>query len=209
MKAARRVKILGTGSFVPEKRLTNDELSRMVDTNDQWITERTGIQERRIAAEGMASSDLAVEAARRALQAAELRPEDLDMIVFATSSPDRVVPASAVYLQKKIGAFNAGAVDNLAACSGFVYALSSGWGLVANGQSNRCLVVGSEVLSRITNYLDRTTCVLFGDGAGAVVLAPSEDSGEILYSKLGADGRLEHLIIAPAGGTAMMPTADR
>lgn len=209
MRSARRVKILGTGSFAPEKRLTNDDLSRIVDTSDAWITERTGIKERRIAADDVAVSDLALEASRRALEAAELRPEDLDMIVFATSTPDRVVPASAVYLQKKLGAHNAGAVDNLAACAGFAYALANGWALVANGQSNRCLVVGAETLSKVTDYRDRSTCILFGDAAGAVVLAPSEDESDILYAKTGADGRLEHLIIAPAGGSAMMPTPER
>lgn len=209
MKPARRVKILGTGSYAPERVLTNDDLSRMVDTNDQWITERSGIKTRRIAPETAATSDLALEASKRALAAAELRPEDLDMIVFATSSPDRVVPASAVYLQQKLGAFHAGAVDNLAACSGFVYAFQNGTALVASGLSKRCLVIGAEILSKITDYTDRTTCVLFGDGAGAVVLAPSEDASEVLYSKMGADGRLEGLIIVPAGGTAMLPTAER
>ncbi len=208
MTALRRVRVLGTGSHAPDRRLTNDELSRIVQTSDQWIVERTGIKERRIAAPEEAVSDLALVAARRALEAAELRPEDVDMIVFATSTPDRVVPASAVYLQKKLGAFNAGAVDNLAACSGFVYAFATGSALVAAGRSQRCLVVGSEILSKFTDYQDRTTCILFGDGAGAVVLAPSEDSSDVLFAKVGADGRMEDLIIALAGGTARMVTPE-
>ena len=209
MRTAFPVKILGTGSYAPSKILTNDDLSRMVDTNDEWITSRTGIKQRHIAAPEMASSDLAVHASKAALDSAGVTPEEIDMIVFATSSPDRVVPASAVYLQKKLGCVNAGAVDNLAACAGFVYAFSNAWALVANGQSKRCLVLGSEVLSKVTNYEDRATCIIFGDASGAMVLGPSEDESDILYAKMGADGRLDDLIIAPAGGTAMMPTPDR
>ncbi len=209
MRTALPVKILGTGSYAPPKTLTNDDISKLVDTNDEWITARTGIKQRHIADEECAASDLAVHAARAALESAGVKPEEIDMIVFATSSPDRVVPASAVYLQKKLGCVNAGAVDNLVACAGFAYAFSNAWALVANGQSKRCLVLGAEVLSKVTNYQDRVTCILFGDAAGAMVLAPSEDESDILYAKMGADGRLENLIIAPAGGTAMMPTADR
>ncbi|MBI2900146.1 MAG: ketoacyl-ACP synthase III [Planctomycetes bacterium] len=208
MRGGRGVKVLGTGSFAPERRLTNDDLSRMVDTSDAWIVERTGVRERRIAAAETTASDLASEAAKRALEAAELGPEDLDMIVFATSSPDRIVPASAVYLQKKLGAFNAGAVDNLAACSGFVYAFTSGASMVASGTSERCLVVGGEVLSKITDYQDRTTCILMGDAAGAVVLGPSEDGSDVLYAKMRADGRLEDFIIVPASGYATPPTDE-
>lgn len=208
MRALRPVKILGTGSYTPPKRLTNADFEKIVDTNDEWITSRSGIKERRIAAPDVAASDLALEAAKHALEAAELGPLDLDLIVFGTSNPDRVVPASAVYLQRKLGAFNAGAVDNLAACSGFVYALTNGWSMVRSGLSQRCLVVGAEVLSKITDYKDRSTCILFGDAAGAVVLAPSEDSSDILYSKLGADGRLSDLIIIPAGGSAQMVTHE-
>jgi 3-oxoacyl-[acyl-carrier-protein] synthase-3 len=203
-----RVRIVSTGMWVPDRVLTNAELERMVDTSDEWITTRTGIKERRIAEAHVTPSDLALEASKRALEAAELRPEDLDLIVFATSSPDRVVPASAVYLQKKLGAFNAGCVDNLAACSGFVYAFQAGVAQVASGLSNRCLVIGAETLSKITNYQDRTTCVIFGDGAGAVVLGPTEDGSDVLYSKMGSDGRMEDLIIVPAGGSAMPPTAE-
>jgi 3-oxoacyl-[acyl-carrier-protein] synthase-3 len=209
MRKALPVKILGTGSYAPPKTITNDDLSKRVDTNDEWIMARTGIKQRHVAEKDLAASDMAVHAARAALEAAEVKPEEIDMIVFATSSPDRVVPASAVYLQEKLGCVNAGAVDNLAACAGFVYALSNGWALVANGQSKRCLVLGAEVLSKITNYDDRATCILFGDASGAMVLAPSDDESDILYAKMGADGRLADLIIAPAGGTAMMPTPER
>jgi 3-oxoacyl-[acyl-carrier-protein] synthase-3 len=204
------VRIAGTGSFAPERRLTNDDLSRMVDTSDQWITERTGIKERRIAADDVATSDLAAEAARRALAAAGRRPEDLELIVCGTSTPDRVVPSTAPYVQAKIGAWNAGATDMLAACSGFVYSLSCGWHYVQGGQVKNCLVVGAEKLTAITNWKDRSTCVLFGDAAGAVLLERDpEGKSDILYAKLGADGRGAPHIIVPAGGTAMAPTPER
>ena len=203
-----RVRIAGTGSFVPERVLTNEDLSKMVDTNDQWILERTGIRERRIAANGTSPSDLGAEAARRAMDAAGVTPEEIDLIVTATSCPDRLLPSTACYIQRKVGCFNAGAVDMLAACTGFIYALSNGWRHVATGDYRNVLVVGAETLSRITNYEDRSTCVIFGDAGGAAVLQPSNDGSDILYSKLGADGRLDDLIIVPAGGATEPATAD-
>jgi len=210
MRTIQKVRIAGTGSYVPDRVLDNAYFAKIVDTNDAWILDRTGIRQRRISAEDQSTSDLAAEAGKRALAAAGRTPEDVEFVIVATSSPDRVVPGTAAYVQKKIGCFNSGAVDNIAACSGFVYALSSGWNYVANGQVKNCLVIGAEQLTRITNYDDRATCILFGDAAGALLLERSaEGESDILYSKLGADGRGEHLIIVPAGGTAMPVTPER
>lgn len=203
-----RVRIAGIGSHAPEKVLTNHDLAKMVDTNDEWITQRTGIKERRIAADGECSSDLGAVAARAALKDAGVTPEDVDLIYYATSTPDRIVPSTSAYLQEKIGAFNAGAVDMIAACSGFMYALNAGWHAVAMEQSKCCLILGSEVLTRLVNWKDRSTCIIFGDAAGAAVLTPSDDESDILYSRMGCDGRLADLIITPAGGSAMMPTPE-
>jgi len=203
-----RVKILGTGSYAPEKILTNAELEKRIETSDEWIAERTGIRSRRIAADGQPTSDLAARAARRALEASGTRPEDVDTLIVATSSPDRVVPPTAVYVQKELGCWNAGCSDLIAACSGFTYALHAARGLVSGGQSKRCLIVGAEELSRLTNYADRGTCILFGDGAGAAVVGPSDDASDILYTKMGCDGRLEKLIITPVGISATPPTPE-
>jgi 3-oxoacyl-[acyl-carrier-protein] synthase-3 len=196
-----RVKILGTGSYAPPRVITNHDLARMVDTNDEWITERTGIKQRHAAEPGVPTSAIAAIAARKALEAAKVLPEEIDTIVVATSSPDRIVPPTAVYVQKELGCWNAGCYDLVAACTGFAYGLSSGRAYISSGQSKRCLVIGAEELSKITNYNDRTTCILFGDGAGAVVLGPSDDESDILYSRMGCDGRTADLIITPAGGT--------
>ena len=203
-----KVKVLGTGSFAPEQILDNAYFEKTVDTNDAWIVERTGIRARRKAEEGVTTSDIAAEASRRALDAAGVKPEDVDCILLATSSPDRIVPATAVYVQEKIGAWNAAASDMIAACSGFAYALSAGRGLVVSGQSKRCLVIGAELLSHITDYKDRGTCIIFGDGAGAVLLGPSDGESDILFSKMGSDGRMADYIIVPSGGTAMPTTAE-
>jgi 3-oxoacyl-[acyl-carrier-protein] synthase-3 len=202
-----RVKILGTGSYAPPRTISNEDLAKIVDTNDAWITERTGIKRRHAVDPGMTTSDLAAEAGRRALQAAGVPPERVDTIVVATSSPDRIIPPTAVYVQEKLGCWNAGCYDLVAACTGFAYGLSSGRAYISSGQSKCCLVIGAEALTRITNYQDRTTCILFGDGAGAVVLGPSDDESDILYSRMGSDGRLADLIIAPALGTAAPLTA--
>ncbi len=203
-----KVKILGTGAYAPEKVLDNAYFEKIVETSDAWIVERSGIRQRRVAAPGQATSDLAAEAARRALEASGTRPEEVDTLLVATSSPDRIVPPTAVYVQKALGCWNAGASDLIAACSGFAYGLAFARALVASGQSRRCLLIGAEELSRITNYKDRTTCVLFGDGAGAAVLGPSDDDSDILYARTGADGRLEDLIIVPTGGTATPTTPE-
>ncbi len=204
-----RVKVLGTGAYAPEKTLSNAELEKRVETTDAWILERTGIRSRQIAADGQPTSDLAVRAARLALDASGTRPEEIDTLIVATSSPDRIVPPTAVYVQKALGCWNAGCSDLIAACSGFTYALHHARALILSGQSMRCLLIGAEELSRITNYADRGTCILFGDGAGAAVVGPSDGGGsDILYTKMGCDGRLEDLIITPVGTTAMPPTPE-
>ncbi|HLY73245.1 MAG TPA: beta-ketoacyl-ACP synthase III [Planctomycetota bacterium] len=203
-----RVKILGTGSYAPPRVITNKDLERLVDTNDQWIVERTGIKQRHAADPGVPTSQIAALAAKKALEMARVSPEEIDTIIVATSSPDRIVPPTAVYVQSLLGCWNAGCYDLVAACTGFAYGLSSGRAYISSGQSKRCLVIGAEELSKITDYKDRTTCILFGDGAGAVVLGPSDGDSDILYSKMGCDGRTADLIITPGGGTDQPLTAE-
>jgi len=203
-----KVKVLATGAYAPEKVLDNASLEKMVETSDSWITERTGIRERRIARPDQPTSDLAAEAGRRALQASGTAPEEIDTIIVATSSPDRVIPPTSAVVQAKLGCRNAACSDLVAACSGFLYGLSAAAGLVISGQSRRCLLMGAEELSRLTNYRDRTTCILFGDAAGAAVIGPSDGASEILYSKMGCDGRMAPLILTPAGITASPPTPE-
>jgi len=203
-----KVKILATGAYAPEKILSNADLEKLVETSDDWITERTGIKARHVAAPGQATSDLAARAAKIALADAGVRPEDVDTLIVATSSPDRLVPPCSSVVQKLVGCFDAACSDLVAACSGFTYALHQARGLVASGLSKRCLVVGAEELSRVTNYKDRQTCILFGDGAGAAVLGPSDGESDILYSRMGCDGRLDHLITTPCFGTAQIPNAE-
>jgi len=194
------VRILSTGVYLPEKRLTNADLEKMVDTTDKWIVERTGILERRIAAEEDATSDLATRAGKSALERAGLEPGALDLIVLATISPDMLCPATACFVQRNLGAANAAAFDISAACSGFVYALSMGANAIRAGQAKHVLVIGAETMSRFTDWEDRNTCVLFGDGAGAAILAPS-DEPSLLFESLGADGTLADLIETPGGGS--------
>lgn len=198
-------RITGTGSFLPEKRLTNADLEKIVDTNDQWIVERTGIKSRAIAADGINTSDLALEASKRALQAANLSAKDLDMILVATVSPDQPMPNTACVLQHKLGAGHCMAVDISAACTGFVYGLSIADQFIRSGTYKNILVVGAEVLHRYVNYKDRETCILFGDGAGACVLsrANDEESSEIYSVHLHADGAISDLFVLPAGGSAI------
>jgi 3-oxoacyl-[acyl-carrier-protein] synthase-3 len=180
--------------------VTNAEFEKLVDTSDEWIRERTGIRERHIAAPGETTSDLAVEAARNALDAAGIAPEQLDLIVCATLTADTPIPSAAVWVQRKLG-IGAPAFDVNAACAGFSYALSTGTAFIESGQAETVLVIGAEVLSSVMDYTDRTTCILFGDGAGAVVLRPWESPG-VLGSVLGADGRAAEILIIPAGGSA-------
>ena len=203
-----KVKVLGTGSHVPEKILSNAELEKLVDTEDSWIVERTGIRTRHVVVPGENTSDLAAKAAERALEAAGVKAAEIDTLILATSTPDRVIPPASVYVQKQLGCWDAAVSDLTAACSGFTYALTQGRALVSSGQSKRCLLVGAETLTRVTNYKDRGTCVLFGDGAGAVVLGPSDGESDILYTKMGCDGRLEDLITTPTFGTALPTTAE-
>ncbi|MBF0421948.1 MAG: ketoacyl-ACP synthase III [Magnetococcales bacterium] len=198
-----RARIIGTGSFLPEKRMTNDELAKIVDTSEEWISSRTGILERRIAAEGEVTSDLAAAAGLKALAAAGCAPEDLDLIICATSTPDLVFPATATIVQRKIGAqkAKAPAFDIQAVCTGFVYALGIADQFVRSGMSKKVLVIGAETFSRIVDWEDRTTCILFGDGAGAVILdsAPGGSTQGILSTHMHADGSHVELLRVTGG----------
>jgi 3-oxoacyl-[acyl-carrier-protein] synthase III len=189
-------KIIGTGSYLPAKVVTNYDLEKVVDTTHDWIFSRSGIAERHVAAEGELSSDLALQASSRALEAAGLTATDIDLIIVATTTPDHIFPSTACVLQDKLGNKNAIAFDIQAVCSGFIYALNTADLYIRGGQARNVLVVGAEVLSRILNWEDRTTCVLFGDGAGAVVLQRSETPG-ILSCKLHADGSQRCMLSAP------------
>jgi 3-oxoacyl-[acyl-carrier-protein] synthase-3 len=202
------VAIMGTGAAVPRTCLTNSELERMVDTSDEWIVTRTGIRERRLAAAEEATSDLATAAAERALDDAGVRPQELDLVIVATVVPDMPFPATACLVQKNLGAIRAAAFDLEAACSGFIYALTVGAQFVATGTYQRVLVVGAEVLSRIVNWQDRSTCVLLGDGAGAVVLGPGNGRRTLLSTYLGADGNGADLLKQPAGGSRLPASRD-
>ncbi|MFY9317248.1 MAG: beta-ketoacyl-ACP synthase III [Burkholderiales bacterium] len=198
-------RIVGTGSYLPPTVLTNDELSRRVDTSDAWIQERTGIRQRHIADKSQASSDLALEASRRALEAAGVTAAGIDLIIVATSTPDYIFPSTACLLQAKLGVKGCAAFDMQAVCSGFVYALATADSLMKNGIYSKALVVGAEVFSRILDWNDRATCVLFGDGAGAVVLAAGDKPG-LHASALHADGSLAGILSVPGnvcGGSIM------
>ena len=189
-------KIISTGSYLPEKILTNDDLSKIVDTSDEWIRTRSGIRARHIAADNEETSDLALVSAQRALEAAGLTALDIDLLIVATTTPDVIFPSTACIVQDKLGAKNAVAFDIQAVCSGFVYALSIVDKMVATGAYKNALVIGAEIYSRILNWQDRTTCVLFGDGAGAVVLTRSEAPG-ILATKLYSDGSRRAILNVP------------
>lgn len=191
-------KILGTGSYLPERVLTNTELEAMVETSDEWIRERTGIEKRHIAADDQTTCDLAEPAARRAIEAAGLQADDIDLIVLATTTPDQIFPSTACRLQARLGIHGCPAFDVQAVCSGFVYALSVADNFIKSGAATRALVVGAETLSRIVDWSDRGTCILFGDGAGAVVLGASDQPG-VLSTHLHADGSYEHLLNVPYG----------
>ncbi len=201
--------ILGTGSYAPERVLTNGELSELVDTSDEWIHSRSGIRERRIAAPDEQTSDMAVQAARRALEDARLQPADIDLLVVATVTPDYLMPAAACIIQHKLGVPTTTACFDLnAACSGFVYALDTACAMVSSGRYRKALVIGVEKLSAVTDWQDRTTCVLFGDGAGAVVIGASEEKGRgLIGTRLGAYGDGLDLLWIPRGGSAAPTTA--
>ena len=192
-------RILGTGSYLPERVVSNAEFEKLVETSDQWIVERTGIRERHRAAEGELTSDLAVAAARRALEAADVVPANVDLVIVATTTPDRVFPSTACIVQAKLGIGNTGpAFDIQAVCSGFIYALATANNFIKAGQARTVLVVGAETLSRITDYSDRSNCILWGDGAGAVVLTVSEQPG-IISTHIHADGRYQELLFVDGG----------
>ncbi|MBI3794844.1 MAG: ketoacyl-ACP synthase III [Nitrospinae bacterium] len=205
-----RVVIAGTGRFLPEKVLTNFDLEKMVHTSNQWIVERSGIHERRIAEPNVCASDLAAPAAMLAVQSAGLKPEDVELIIVGTSTPDMHFPSTACFVQAKIGATKAAAFDLLAACSGFVYGLSLAENFIKSGQFNNALVIGAEIYSSIINWEDRSTCVLFGDGAGAVVLTKgTEGRGRgVIATHMGADGTHSSYLNAPGGGSAHRFTPD-
>ncbi|QHT60614.1 ketoacyl-ACP synthase III [Paenibacillus lycopersici] len=202
------VGIIGTGKYVPERILTNKDLERMVETNDEWIVTRTGMRERRIAAPEQATSDLAYHAAVKALAAAELTAEELDLIIVATITPDMFFPSTACLLQDKLGARKAAAFDLSAACSGFIYGLATASNMIATGMYKHVLVVGAECLSRITDYTDRNTCILFGDGAGAVVLGTVPEGRGFRSFELGADGGGGELLRVCGGGSRMPSSAE-
>ena len=202
-----RARIVGTGSYVPQKVLTNKDLEALVDTTDAWITERTGIRERRMAAPGEATSDMCVEAARRACALAGVRPEDVDLIIVGTISPDLPMPSCAVLVQAKLGAKKAFAFDVSAACAGSLYALSIAEKFLRTGQCKLALVLGSELLTRIVDWTDRNTCVLFGDAAGAMVLTAESGERGILSTHLHSDGTQADILKIPGGGSANPTTA--
>lgn len=200
----RYAQIIGWGYSVPEKVITNHDLEQIVETSDEWIRSRTGIEERRVAADPKeTTATLATSAARRALEVADLHPSKLDLIICSTSSPEHIFPSTASLVQDAIGAVNAGAFDLSAACSGFVYALSMARGHILAGDAEYVLVLGAETLSRVVDWTDRNTCVLFGDGAGAVLVAASDVPGGIIAAELGSDGSGADLLAIPAGGSAM------
>lgn len=200
-------RILGTGHFLPPVVRTNFDLEKMVDTSDAWIVERTGIRQRHIAPDGMVTSDMATEASKRALEAAGLKPSDIDMIIVGTVTPDMPMPATAVYVQQKLGTGTCPAFDLSAACAGFIFGMSIGDQFIRSGAAKHVLVIGVELLSRIIDWTDRSTCVIFGDGAGAVVLGPSGGAiakGKprgLLAAKLQSDGTLARSLMIPAGGS--------
>ena len=202
----RKIKISGSGFYAPEKVLTNADLEKMVDTTDEWILTRTGIKERRIASEDQATSDLCLVASKRALQNGGFTVKDIDLIIVATDSPDTVFPATACWLQQGLQADHVAAFDIIGGCTGFLYGMILAEGLILSGICRRILLIGGEVLSKITNWKDRNTCVLFGDAAGAVVLEESKDESGMLSHYWKADGSLASLLYMPAGGTRIPAT---
>lgn len=193
--------VIGTGAYLPKKVLTNMDLARMVDTSDEWIRTRTGIGERHIASEGEAASDMAAQAAEKAIESAGIKATDIDMIIVGTVTPDMIFPNTACFVQKHIGATNAFCFDIEAACSGFLYSMEIGRRFIETGSIKIALIIGAEKLSMITDWTDRATCVLFGDGAGAVVLSASKSLTGIKGAVMGSDGNLSDLLKVPAGGS--------
>ena len=210
MAAIQRVGIAGTGSYLPERVVPNSFFEGIVDTSNEWIVQRTGIENRHFVSAHESTSSMSIEAARRALEAAQLEPEDLDLIIVGTLTPDHLLPACSALVQEGLGAKNAGAFDCNAACTGFMTAMSTGEAFVRAGRARRVLVIGAEALSRFVNFEDRGSCILFGDGAGAAILTPWEDCerGEILDTSLDADGSGYEYIHMKGGGSAHPPTPE-
>ena len=206
----REVKIAGTGSYLPEKKLTNADLVKMVDTNDEWIVQRTGMRERRVAAADQATSDLCIIAAKNAIENAGMTADDIDLIIVATVTPDTIFPSTACRVQHGIGARMIPAFDLAAACSGFIYGISMARTQIASGVINNALVIGAEVLTRFTDYEDRGTCILFGDGAGAAVLTSAEDESvsRIIDTHMASNGKEADLLILPGGGSLNPPSKE-
>ena len=200
-KPLRTVSIIGTGSYVPEKILTNADLSRMVNTTDDWITTRTGIKERRIAAKDETTSDMAAKAALKAIGQAKISPKEINLILVATATPDMLFPATACFVQKKIGATNAACLDVSAACAGFLFALEIAQQFITSHTHDTVLVIGAEKLTSITNWTDRNTCVLFGDGAGAAILRHRGSAHGVISTHIGSDGQYTDILFMPGGGS--------
>ena len=207
-RTQRTVSIVGTGSYTPEKRLTNDDLSKMVDTSDDWIITRTGIKERRIAAKDEQTSDMAAKAALKALEQANVSAEDVDLILVATATPDMLFPATACFVQKKIGAKNAACLDISAACAGFLFGIEIAQQFITSHTHDTVLVIGAEKLTSITNWTDRNTCVLFGDGAGAAVLQHRGRAHGVITTHIGSDGQFTDILFMPGGGSRCPITKD-
>ncbi|MFL6542288.1 MAG: beta-ketoacyl-ACP synthase III [Chthoniobacterales bacterium] len=208
-KPGRSVSIVGTGSYVPERRLTNADLSAIVDTSDEWITTRTGIKERRVAAKDEWTSHMATKAARNAMEQAGVTAEEIDMILVATATPDMVFPATACFVQRELGAKNAACLDVSAACAGFLFAVEIGQQFITSHTHETVLIIGAEKLTSITNWEDRNTCVLFGDGAGAVILKHRDASEHgVISTHIGSDGNFADILFMPGGGCRTPITRD-
>src|SRR6187200_33208 len=207
-KALRTVSIIGTGSYAPDKVLTNEDLSRMVDTSDEWITTRTGIKERRIAAKDENTSDMAAKAALNAIEQAKISPKEIELILLATATPDMLFPATACFVQKKIGATKAACLDISAACAGFIFGLEIAQQFFTSHTYDTVLVIGADKLTSITNWSDRNTCVLFGDGAGAAVLRHRGSPHGIISTHIGSDGQYTDILFMPGGGSRCPITAE-
>lgn len=208
MSSYRRAALAGTGCYLPKRVLTNAELATLVETTDEWIRTRTGISERRIAAADESTSTMAAEAARRACRDGDMPPDELDLIIVATATPDQPFPSTACLVQGAIGARRAAAFDLLAACSGFIYATSVANSMIASGMARNVLVIGADTMSRFVDYTDRRSCILFGDGAGAAVYRASTNGSGVLHSKLAADGSQSSMVQIPAGGSRLPASCE-
>src|ERR1051325_9196408 len=204
----RKVSIIGTGSYVPEKILTNEDLSRIVDTSDDWITTRTGIKERRIAAKDENTSDMATKASLKAMEQAKISPNEIDLIIVATATPEMLFPATACFVQKKIGATKAACLDISAACAGFLFGFEIAQQFITSHTYNTVLVIGADKLTSITNWADRNPCVLFGDGAGAAILRHRGSAHGVISTHIGSDGQFSDILFMPGGGSRCPITRD-